>query len=67
MGEEPRLYATEDTATEAELRELFSMDEEDESLAPVVATHDGSWRREGEVWRFWEFNDDQWPYLPPTP
>jgi hypothetical protein len=41
-----------DAATEAELRELFSMDEDD-SLSDVVAVCDGEWRREGSTWFFW--------------
>jgi len=41
-----------DTATEQELRDLFSMEDEDGPLEDVVATHSGEWRREGDIWRW---------------
>lgn len=55
MTEEAKQAA--DTATETELRELFSMDDEDEPLGPVIRTHSGEWVREGAVWRYHELEE----------
>lgn len=52
------LQRTEDTATEAELRELFDM-EPDEELHLCVGVCAGEWRFDtGNVWRFYQ--DPEW-------
>lgn len=49
------LIPTDDTATEAELRDLFDMEPEDGNVAEVIPTCAGEWRHEdANVWRFWE-------------
>lgn len=50
---------TKDTATETELRDLFSMDEDDGDLEDVVATHSGEWRHDGNgCWRWWQLPEE---------
>lgn len=49
---------TDDVASEAELRELFSMDDEDGPLEHVIATCAGEWRHEDGRWRFWDTSGD---------
>ena len=53
-----KLVRTDDTATEQELRELFSM-EPDEELYETVQVCAGEWRFDGEgCWRF--YSDPEW-------
>lgn len=51
----PAPSTSTDSATEAELRELFSMDADDGPLEDVIETHDGWWqKRSGEA--VWDWN-----------
>ncbi len=46
---------TDDYADAAELRDLFSLDDEDD-VPTVVRACDGEWRRVSDnLWRFWEY------------
>ena len=47
------MIRTDDTATEQELRDLFSMEPDDGPLDEVIGVCAGEWRRDGERWRFW--------------
>ena len=55
MGQN-RLIQTDDTATEAELRELFTM-EPDEEIAVCIPVCAGEWRAEADRWRFYEYSE----------
>lgn len=52
----PAFRSTDDTATEAELRQLFDMEPDDE-LAACIPVCAGEWRADGPVWRFYENTD----------
>jgi len=55
MADQTALRPTDDTATEAELRDLFSMEPDDGALATVIPTCAGEWRMETPgIWRAWE-------------
>ena len=50
------MIRTNDTATAAELRELFSMDDPEDVLEKTIETHDGDWIYDNDLskWRFWK-------------
>lgn len=57
---------TAETASEAELRRLFSMEPEDDNIPDVVEVCDGAWRYDGNgTWRFWRFSAEQAAALRP--
>lgn len=64
MANHTELQRTDDTATGAELRELFSMDDldsDDQPLEDIIQVCDGEWRREGCLWRFFLNSDEETP------
>ena len=56
--EPDHLIRTEDTATEAELRDLFADEDDEGPLGDLHETHDGEWRREGDLWRWYQSDDE---------